>query len=275
MLFLITGPAAMAEIRVLAVTDSATFTPGLPQYLSLATIFCTGLTGINGVQQAAGYPLPYQIAGISVTVGGAAAPLLAVADLLSYQQINIQMPNTTVDLLDTLVVSQSGQSGQMLPPLASQWGVFFVTPSGYVVAQHLDYSLVTPDHPAQPGEILAVYGTNLGQFGFIGNQPKLGYPSPTFPLAPLLTLQAGGTTTFTYATVDGKQTGGNYIGLAPGLVGLFQVNIQVPIDAPDGDSVITAVGSRCSHVNPPVGCSLSYSLGAKIPVHSSGTVPPK
>jgi len=243
--------------------------------LSLATIFCTGLTGISGVQQAVAYPLPYEIAGISVTVGGAAAPLLAVADLQSCQQINMQMPAPFPSTLDTVVVSQSGQSGQMLPPLASQWGVFFVAPSGYVAAQHLDYSLVTPDHPAQPGETLAVYGTNLGRFGGIGDQPKLGYPSPTFPLAPLMTLRAGGTTTFTYATIDGGPGGSSNIWLAPGLVGVFQVNIQIPSDTPDGDSVIIAVGSRCSQLNPPVGCTLSYSLGGKIPVRSTSSMSPR
>ena len=79
---------AFAQIQVLAVTDAATFTPGLPFACSLATVFCTGLTGINRSQAATSYPLPYQIDGVSVTINGMSAPLLAVGNPGGYQQIN-------------------------------------------------------------------------------------------------------------------------------------------------------------------------------------------
>ena len=102
---------ATAQIKVLAVTDAATFTPGMPYYGSLASVFCTGLTGINGIQSTDTLPLPYELAGISVTVSGAAAPLLAVADFGSYQQINIQVPGLQVTP-QILQVSQSGKPGR-------------------------------------------------------------------------------------------------------------------------------------------------------------------
>ena len=86
--------ALSAQIQVLAVTDAATFTPGLPFYGSLATVFCTGLTGVNGVQSATSYPLPYQIAGVSVTISGGIAPLLAVADLGSYHRSIFRCPDS-------------------------------------------------------------------------------------------------------------------------------------------------------------------------------------
>lgn len=144
-------PSTTAQIRVLAVTDSATFTPGLPYVGPLATVFCTGLTGIVGVQAAREYPLPYEIAGVSVNVSGGSAPLLAVADLSGYQQINIQMPYSQGAPL-TIEVSQFGQSGQIPVQLPAAWGVFFTDSSGYAVAQHADYSLITPSSPAHAGE---------------------------------------------------------------------------------------------------------------------------
>ena len=53
---------------------------GLPAAGSIGTIFCTGLS-VKGVVSAAGLPLPNSLAGTTVTIGGAAAPLFAVADL--------------------------------------------------------------------------------------------------------------------------------------------------------------------------------------------------
>jgi uncharacterized protein (TIGR03437 family) len=125
---------ASAQIRVLAVTDAATFTPGLPFSGSLATVFCTGLTGITGVQSAANYPLPDQIAGVSVTINGTSAPLLAVADSGGYQQINIQVPSlpglTGVFGPQTIEVAQLGQTGSSQFQWPSSWGVFFTGSSG-------------------------------------------------------------------------------------------------------------------------------------------------
>lgn len=186
-----------AQIRVLSVTDSATFTLGLPAYGSLASVFCTGLTCIVGTQSAKQYPLPYEIAGVSVRVSGYPAPLLGVADLGIYQQINIQVP-WTVDSSPPIDVSQFGYTSTMqissavnwqrffadaFPsrPMAN-WGVFFTGTSGYAVVQHADASLVTPDHPARPSEILAAYATGLDSFEHVSNSPALGAPSQAYPL---------------------------------------------------------------------------------------------
>jgi hypothetical protein len=110
---------AAAQIQVLAVTDAATFTPGLPFAGSLATVFCTGLTSINGTQTSTSFPLPYQIAGVSVTVSGTSAPLLAVDNLGGYQQINFQVPPlpglSGIFGSQTIEVSQSSRWVDALP----------------------------------------------------------------------------------------------------------------------------------------------------------------
>lgn len=84
--------SAQAAIRILAVTDAASFAAGLPANGSLATVFCTGLTGITRVVVADGVPLPLQLSGVSVRVDGVPAPMLAVAAVDGYQQINVQVP---------------------------------------------------------------------------------------------------------------------------------------------------------------------------------------
>src|SRR4051812_35170530 len=54
------------DIKIIAVTNSADFQPGLSDRGSLASIFCTGLKTVDGIQSATQYPLPYDIAGVSV-----------------------------------------------------------------------------------------------------------------------------------------------------------------------------------------------------------------
>jgi len=105
--------SATAQIHVSVVASSAGFAPGLPAMGSLASIGLTGLTGIQGIQSVTGCPLPYEFAGVSVTVNGTPAPILAVAELMEYQQINIQVPfyQTSNSLL--IMVPQSGQVGQL------------------------------------------------------------------------------------------------------------------------------------------------------------------
>jgi uncharacterized protein (TIGR03437 family) len=232
---------ATAQIQVLAVTDSATFTPGLPYYGSLASVFCTGLTGIDGIQSAKQYPLPYEIAGVSVTVSGTGAPLLAVVDFGTYQQINIQVPGFQAPQI--IEVAQFGQTGQMQWQFPAMWGVFFTDASGYAIVQHADYSLVTLDHPAQPGEVLIAYGTNLAPFVDVINAPKIGFPAQAAPLPSLPTsVSYPGFNAVLQIAVNGKVASLSYLGLTPGSVGVFQANFQVPTDIPDGDAILNFQG---------------------------------
>jgi uncharacterized protein (TIGR03437 family) len=276
----IAGRSATAQIRVLAVTDAATFTSGLPYYGSLASVFCTGLTGIGGVQAAAQYPLPYEIAGVSVTVSGAAAPVLAVADFGTYQQINIQVPETA-DASQTLMVSQSGQSGETnwspqsgAGPSGAMWGVFFAHSSGNVIAQHTDYSLITPEHPAQPGEAVIVYGTNLDNILNVVSPPPLGSPAQANPLPTIILSNRPSGIPAPFITLDGESVPMIYEGLTPGLVGVFQVNFQVPATITSGNAMLAAVvGSYYTCYGFGL-CTLvpaHTSLSAILPVSASGS----
>ncbi|HEY7387014.1 MAG TPA: hypothetical protein VH640_00770 [Bryobacteraceae bacterium] len=268
---------ASAQIQVLAVTDAATFTPGLPFAGSLATVFCKGLTGITGVQAAASYPLPDQIAGVSVTINGTGAPLLAVANSGGYQQINIQVPPlpglSGIFGPQTIQVTQSGHSGSITFQWPSTWGVFFAGSSGYVAAQHADYSAVTPDHPARPGEVLTVYATNLVGVGDISNAPPIGSAAQESPLATVpLSVHTQDENLVRGVSINGTSAAISYLGLTPGAAGVFQINLQVPENTPDGDAIVMA--SSCGGVclsTSACGSNLSqctYSRPAKLPVRA-------
>jgi uncharacterized protein (TIGR03437 family) len=63
----------------------------------------------------------------------------------------------------------------------------------------------------------------------VTNQPATGYPAPAAPLADTIV-----TPTVKIGNAAGKVS---FAGLTPGFVGLYQVDVQVPADAPAGDQV--------------------------------------
>ena len=122
------GSLALAQApQGLVVTSAASFQVGLPPKGSLGTIFCTGLT-VHGITTAGTLPLPRTLAGVSVTAGGAPAPLLAVAEQTGYQMINFQVPQEAKiagDNTAVVTVAQNGHEGSTQVTLSSSPGDFF------------------------------------------------------------------------------------------------------------------------------------------------------
>jgi uncharacterized protein (TIGR03437 family) len=94
------------------------------------------------------------------------------------------------------------------------------TGSGTVAALNQDNTVNGPTNPAVQGSVLQIFGT--GQ-GYIPGAPPDGTATPgplSTPNAPFVII---GT-----ERVDGSAI--LYSGLAPGLVGVWQVNVQIPLD---------------------------------------------
>ena len=91
-----------------------------------------------------------------------------------------------------------------------------------IKAIHQDFrSLVTLDHPAQPGEIVHFYAIGLGP---VSRPVRTGQPAPSDPPATLLD-------PLTCSIWD--QTGKvpipvHFAGLAPGMSGIYQVSVGLP-----------------------------------------------
>jgi len=118
-------------------------------------------------------------------------------------------------------------------------GIFSASgdPRGTPVVVHAsDFSLVTRENPANPGEYLAVFCTGLGATNptAISGQPA----------AEAATLQNN-----IYGTFDsGAQILTSYAGLAPGFIGLDQVNFQVsPTELPGLTHLRFSVGAYVSN----------------------------
>jgi uncharacterized protein (TIGR03437 family) len=224
----------------LGVTNGASFLPGGIQPGSIATIFGTFLANLAGTVTDGGvFPLPTNLQGTTVTVGGFLAPLYAVVNNNGVGQINFQvpfqigfpaLPRALGEAFVEIVVNNNGVSNTpVLAPVTPQLPGIFVV-NGFADAQHVttDNTLVTPQRPAARGEALALYCTGLG---VVSNPPGTGTAALDNPLSQM--------PVFPTVTVGGVQVEAIFGGLAPGYVGLYQVNFVVPQNAPSGTVNIT------------------------------------
>jgi uncharacterized protein (TIGR03437 family) len=221
----ITGQVAAGTAPVVASNGTVhAFNSQIGAALAPGTI--VAIYGSNlaaGASQASGAPVATTLGGSSVLIGGIAAPLFYVAP----GQINAQIPfeltpgnqfQVQVNNGGALSTPDSIQLVSVAPGIAA-------LPFGQVIAQRYpDNSRVTADAPAKPGDYLTIYLLGLGA---TDQRVATGAASPAgvlvHPLiAPTLTLN-GNTVPIAFA------------GLTPGMVGLYQINFQVPESAPAGD----------------------------------------
>lgn len=263
-----TRSGGQTPLELLAIATATDFSPSWPEPGGLGVVFCRGLTGINGIVPAPGVPLPDSLAGVQVNLTDAGnAPILAVADFGSYQQINFQVPWTLSAPVTSVSVSQNGARSAAVDIPTAGWSPFFADSSGLAVAQHaVDYRRVTRDDPAHPGDWIIVYGSSIGA---VGNPPPSGMPAPLDALSPVLDssivpafMAQSGTAALQY----------NYVGLTPGTVGVWQVNLRVPDPQPDGDLRLVMLRTRFCGFFFVIGCGrgnvTEQSASVALPVGS-------
>lgn len=212
------------------VVNAASFLPGVSPG-GLATIFGTNLSDVTGIVSAVTNPFPTVLANVSVAVNGVLAPIFVVAFANGQDQISFQVPFETITgrrAADIQVYDFGRQVAEVfVDSYTEDPGIFAYQKYGqlYAVALHgSDYKLITPDDPAFRGETIILYATGLGPVDrFIPN----GLGAPSNPLA---------NTKFPFrVTVAGEDARLQFSGLAPGFVGLYQVNLRLPDDLPAGD----------------------------------------
>lgn len=210
-----------------SVTNSASFQRSLSPG-GLVTIFGKGLTSVTGVRVADKAPLPTELEGTQVLMNGVAAPILAVANVDGREQINVQAPfELLVDPYDycwplaLVEVRNRGVGGFAFVETSSGglWGRagIFTSEGRPLILHAADWSLVDDEKPAERGEVLVMYATGLG---VVDPPGKTGIPAPASPLSRTVrpwTVSVGGTPAELL-----------FSGLAPGYIGLYQVNFRVP-----------------------------------------------
>ncbi|MEP6714076.1 MAG: hypothetical protein ABJC09_00800 [Terriglobia bacterium] len=197
--------------------------PGAPAMVapgSIVSIYGSGMASSfpGAGAQASGFPLPTTLSGAQVFMNGIPAPIY-YADA---SQINAQVPWEVAgaNSLSVQVRYLGMASNTETVPLTT------VAPGIFVVLHALDYAAVTTARPVTPGEYLIIYCTGLGS---VSNAPETGGAASG--------TQLSSTTSAVKAKIGGVTASVAYAGLAPGLAGLYQVNVRVPQDSLPGDNV--------------------------------------
>ena len=227
----------------------SSFTSG--SYLTLfGTNLSTGTRTWNASDFKDGKSLPTSLDGISVTVNG----IPAYVEYISSGQLNIILPDMPAAPAGVAVtVKSAGQPDttawiqiKNVAPDFFAWATGTADTGKYVVAQHADgtnagklglFPQLAPGFttPVRPGETIVLYG-----IGFGGTTPAFAtgqiadkaYPVSTLPIA----------------TLGGRTAAVAYAGLVASLSSVYQVNLTVPADMPDGDwpLVVSVGGSTAS-----------------------------
>ncbi len=196
---------------------------------NLAAVTPTTATLTNG-------HLPTTLAGVTVNIGGIDAPLFYT----SGGQLNAQVPQELAPNKQyQVLITANGVTGipdtinvvPVQPAIAAY-------PDGRAIAQDIFFNLIDATHPAHPGDYVIIYLTGLG-----ATNPPLpsGVIAPSLPLA---TVSAP-----TVVTIDGKPAPTVFIGLTPGFVGLYQIDVQIPATQTPGNlNVVVAENGVSSNV---------------------------
>ena len=214
------------------IVDSASCTPGALAPYSLATVFGKDLAFDT---EQAGSTVRNELAGAGVFVGGVPAQLLYA----SPTQINFVVPSWLRPADVKIRVVRQGVTGpDVVVTLLEDAPQLFRDATGYAVAAHADYGLVTPDSPASPGELIILYASGLGATS--PDLPVSGAPA----VAQLIKRFADIRVLVNGAAVD--QGSIAYAGVSPGSAGLYQVNVRLPATSDPDPEIRLAIGDQSS-----------------------------
>jgi uncharacterized protein (TIGR03437 family) len=180
-----------------AVVNGATFDPGIAPG-GVVSIFGTGLWG----------------AGQATTVdmdGTAMRLLLATSPF----QINAEVPLTMAPGVHSMrIQSVYGSLQQAVTVSAVAPGIFLIgnPPIGAITNQN--FNLVGPSNPLPRGQSMVIFATGLGAVTQNGQLSQTNAPVTV--------------------VLNGTELPTSFAGLAPGFIGLYQVNLAIPAGTPPG-----------------------------------------
>lgn len=176
--------------------------------------------------------LPTSLDGVSVTIGGK----LAYVFFVSPGQLNVLAPDVGTGTMNITVTNSGATSAPIASTSQTVSPAFFLWVGKYTVATRQDFTWAVANGtfagvgtvPAKPGDVIILWGTG---FGPTSPAAPVGVQVPpnAYPTENPVTVTVGGTN----APVFGAA-------LAPGFAGLYQVAIQIPASAPDGDLPVVA-----------------------------------
>jgi uncharacterized protein (TIGR03437 family) len=148
-------------------------------------------------------------------------------------QFNVQIPWEVTGMgTFSMIVNGMPSNVQSAGVITYSPDVFVVSPTQAAIT-HADGSLVSATSPAAANETVVVYCTGLGP---VSGAMVTGAPASSTSLQAITTTQPA------TATLGGVPATVSFSGLAPGFIGLYQVNVQVPANVPPGPFLIISIG---------------------------------
>jgi uncharacterized protein (TIGR03437 family) len=202
--------------------------PGL-----VATMAPLGIRFTEQTMTFSTVPVPKEMDDVEVLVNGVAAPLYYLSPTI----INFYVPMSTPTSGTIDILVQKKSTGQILasstlPAAVATPGFFTTTQNGrgQIAALNEDNTINSTSNPVGRGRVIQLYAT--GQ-GFLPDAPPDGVPAPSdrlisTPSRPRVIIN----------TADAEV---QFSGLAPGFVGVWQLNVRVPESVPPGNSIVVAI----------------------------------
>ncbi|MBK5291974.1 MAG: S8 family serine peptidase [Acidobacteriia bacterium] len=194
--------------------------------------------------------LPLSLAGVSVSfdVPERRLSLPGRLHFVSETQINVQVPwelqgVNTVQMKVSIGDSSSALYDVPLNDYSPALFEYTDAATGRLVAAALDqgFRLVSPANPVRRGQFVQLYANGLGP---VDDRPETGEPTAAEPLPRTRVLPT--------VTIGGRPAEVIFSGLAPGNVGLYQMNVQVPADAAAGiqpvEVTVNGISSKTSNL---------------------------
>ncbi|HKE29949.1 MAG TPA: S8 family serine peptidase [Bryobacteraceae bacterium] len=179
--------------------------------------------------------LPVSLAQTNVTFDGGGLSLPGHLQFVSPGQVNVQIPweyagQSSVQM--KVVTSYLYSALYTVPLAAASPGVFATTDTSY--------QSITASNPAKRGSTILLFANGLGSV----SRPQVsGEPASSAQLV--------NTSTPAAVSIGGVSAQVAFSGLAPGLVGCYQVNVVIPPNAPTGTEqmVVSVNGVASSPIN--------------------------
>jgi uncharacterized protein (TIGR03437 family) len=236
------GASSMAPVLSAAV-NGATFAAHAPLSPgSIVSLFGQNLG--NGTASASSVPLGTTLADATVIMAGNSLPLFfgsngqinalvsAGINTNTSQQILLERDNAlSVPISVDVAAAEPGVFGYPAPGDPPQQGA---------IVNAVTYAVADPSAPVSEGDVLAIFATGLGA---VDQTIPDGAAAPTAPLA--------NTVAKPTVTIGGQNAGVSFSGLAPGFVGLYQIDAAVPGGVTAGSEVAVVV-SIAGETSPPV-----------------------
>jgi uncharacterized protein (TIGR03437 family) len=243
------SPASIAVTLVVAgaqpagtiggVANGASFAAGFAS-ATWISIFGTNLSATSATWSAGNFvngALPTSLDGVSVTINS----IPAYVEYIGPGQINVLAPDDPTTGAVEVQVTAAGQMSNSFTAQKQQFSpAFFTFDNGkYVAAEHADYSLLgapgliagAATTPAQPGEIILMYGTGFGPTTPAVSTADL--VSTAEPLANKVMI-----------TIGGVAANASFAGLVG--PGLYQFNVTVPAGLSGDAAVLATIGGVSS-----------------------------